>query len=49
MLFVIAAKFDMHDKLNVFSILISAPKILIHILATASSKETLRVQRKEGA
>ena len=39
MLFVIAAKFDMHDKLNVFSILISAPKILIHILATASSKK----------
>ena len=39
MLFVIAAKFDMHDKLNVFSILISALKILIRILATTNSRK----------
>ena len=31
MVFIIATKFDMHDSLNVFSIYISGPKVLIEL------------------
>ena len=31
MVFIIATKFDMHDSLNVFSIYVSGPKVLIEI------------------
>ena len=44
--FIIATKFDMHDSLNVFSIFISGPKVLIELWQHDVTSRVLNKTRK---
>ena len=46
MVFIIATKFDMHDSLNVFSIFISGPKVLIELWQHDVTSRVLNKTRK---
>ena len=47
MVFIIATKFDMHDSLNVFSIFISGPKVLIELWQHDVTSRVLNKTRKK--